>query len=267
MKTAIPVDRAKLERCIKEAEQANHFPGLSALHAHVAATYNVGAEHPIQPSVVGLRIAKWYISTKTQKGKRGRAAGNGNGAPKPIVTKADKPEAPEVAEPEILETEPVVPPKAKSKWDMPILCDVEATQSLQMCGCRCINIMAPAGDCPEKLASTEQEVVIVWAEKVIQAGHKKGLHFAPSALKYFIRQFYDLDSEEHRTAVGHVQSMGYARIQKGELPAAMERMPVVVIPPQSKPSKPVDEEELEDVEVQIKLAAVNLADIEEEVLD
>ncbi|MCK9459504.1 MAG: hypothetical protein M0R80_07690 [Proteobacteria bacterium] len=263
MKTAIPVDRAKFERCIKEAEQTNHFPGLSALHAHVAAAYNVGAEHPIQPSVVGLRITSWGIPVKTQKGKRGRP---GTGAPKPVVTKPVATDKPEVAESVAPAPVPAIEPaKPKSRWDIPILCDVEASQSMQMCGCRCINIMAPAGDCPAKLLGTEQETVIIWAEKVIQAGHAKGLHFSPSALKYFVRQFYDLDSEEHRLAVSHIQSMGYVKIQEGELPAP--RMPVPIILPQPKPSKVADEEELEDVETQIKLAAVNLADIEEETLD
>lgn len=249
MKVAIPVDRQKLEKCIREAEEGSNFAGFSALYNRVAATYNVGAEHPIQPQIVGLRIQSWNIPIKTKKGKRGRESQNGNG--KPAVVKEEN-GLPEV-KPE------VVPPKPKSIYEYPTRSDIEASQSVVACGCHCINIMAPAGDCPAKLSGTDQESVIIWAEKVVEAGHKKGLHFSPSALRYFVRQFYDLETSEHQAVCDCLQFVGYTK-----LPG--EEMPIVVIPPSPK-FIPVDEDELEEVETQIKLAAVDLDEIEEEELD
>jgi hypothetical protein len=160
---------------------------------------------------------------------------------------------------------PIETAKPRSIYDMPTRSDVEASQSAQICGCRCINIIAPAGDCPAKLTSTDQESALVWAEKTIDAGHKKGLHFSPSALRYFVRQFFDLHSDEHQTVCDCLYSVVYARTPE------QGRMPIAIIPPQpiaaSKPAKPkIDDEELVEVEAQIKLAAVNLDEIEEEEL-
>lgn len=75
------------------------------------------------------------------------------------------------------------------------------------CGCRCMVIDGPAGECPAKLTGTDKESVATWIEKVMDAGHNKSLHYSLVALKYFVRNFYEFKSPEWRTVVAHIVSL------------------------------------------------------------
>jgi len=185
---ATPVDRDILTAAVTEAEQTETFPGLSVLYKKVAEIYNSkGPETPISLAIAMARIQKWKIPTKTKKGRRGNPV---NGISKPT---------PKQPEPEP-EPEPIVvePPKIISKFDKPTRTDVENSDSFKLCGCRNINIIAPAGNCPVKLTATDIETLRTWVTKVVEAGHAKGLHFGPSALRCFSRQFYDYNDSDYK---------------------------------------------------------------------
>jgi hypothetical protein len=59
-----------------------------------------------------------------------------------------------------------------------------------------IRIHTPAGECPAKLRNTDRTMVETWIDSVVDAGHKKNLHYLPPALKYFAANFYDRGTDE-----------------------------------------------------------------------
>jgi hypothetical protein len=67
----VPVNRAKLEAALKEAEK--NGPLRSQIHLWKAAAeiYNRVASPPVTHSVVILRVKEWGLKVKTQPGKRG----------------------------------------------------------------------------------------------------------------------------------------------------------------------------------------------------
>lgn len=75
--------------------------------------------------------------------------------------------------------------------------EIEASRAKQRCGCSCLLILAPAGACPVKLTSTDPDHVADWANNVISTGHQQGKHFSPSAIRYYVRTFYDMGSPEY----------------------------------------------------------------------
>jgi hypothetical protein len=46
--------------------------------------------------------------------------------------------------------------------------------------------------------------VRTWVKKVVEAGHSRGLHFSPSALGYYSRQFFEINSPEQKTVIDHL---------------------------------------------------------------
>jgi len=60
-------------------------------------------------------------------------------------------------------------------------------------------VITPSGRCPEKLASPSPEEVILWANKVQDAGTSKQEIYTASALKYFAREFFDFFSAEYKS--------------------------------------------------------------------
>lgn len=75
--------------------------------------------------------------------------------------------------------------------------DFEASKSKQVCGCNGFIVIAPAGECPVKLQSTDPDDLVDWVAKVLEAGHQDGKHYAPAALRFYAREFYDLHSPEY----------------------------------------------------------------------
>ncbi len=57
-------------------------------------------------------------------------------------------------------------------------------------------VYTPCGSCPVKLKKTGK--VGEWAERVIDCGSAEGLFYAPSAIKYFGREFYIYNDEKYK---------------------------------------------------------------------
>lgn len=68
-------------------------------------------------------------------------------------------------------------------------------------------IVAPIGECPVKLDSTDREKVEDWAYDVYNAGRASGKKFTDEAIIYFVRTFFDIFSTEYKTVVGHLRQM------------------------------------------------------------
>jgi hypothetical protein len=73
-RTAVEVNRGKLEDAVKQAEANGPLDSLSALYEAVAENYNKMDERSIGFAIAKLRIEKWEIPIKTTAGKRGNAA-------------------------------------------------------------------------------------------------------------------------------------------------------------------------------------------------
>jgi len=61
-------------------------------------------------------------------------------------------------------------------------------------------IIIPSGRCPFLLEGTDPKSVASWVKK-INDNVSSGVHYAPSALRYWIRHTYDVNSTKHGDAV------------------------------------------------------------------
>lgn len=75
--------------------------------------------------------------------------------------------------------------------------EVEGAQFAASYGRQGMLVTTPAGDCPVKLKDTNYEAVSEWAEKVMNVGQEQGKTYAPSALRYYVRHFYELNTREY----------------------------------------------------------------------
>lgn len=72
---------------------------------------------------------------------------------------------------------------------------------------RLLRVSTPAGACPHKLKSMEWDDVQEWAELVRAAGRETGRFYTVSALIYFVRHTYDINSPEYQTVKGVLLEM------------------------------------------------------------
>ena len=79
-----------------------------------------------------------------------------------------------------------------SVWP-PSKSDIENSEFKHLCGCPFTMIVTPAGICPVKLHNTDYESVQKWVGKIMDIGHVQQVHYAPSALRYWLRS---MDAEE-----------------------------------------------------------------------
>lgn len=201
-RTALPVNKTLFEQAVQEVEGHGPLATQQALFIAVADKYNtLDTGCKISAPVAKLRIEGWTIPIKTAKARN--------------FTKTKK-------------TDSIVPDPVPAKKSEPKVSTDEPKVSVEIqrrrmasgsCGCGHLNIVAPAWACPVKLTGTDRETVAVWAGKVVDAGHKIARHYSPTALKYYVRHFYDLESEDWRTVVGHLASisdMGTVPCQTGD---------------------------------------------------
>lgn len=88
-------------------------------------------------------------------------------------------------------------------WSTPTNTDIEASHSLHRCGCDNMLIYTPQGSSPAKLDAADEESVAAWHDKVMEAGHAKGRHYSPAALRYFLARYhfdFDRNSDEDEYA-------------------------------------------------------------------
>ena len=59
-----------------------------------------------------------------------------------------------------------------------------------------IPILTPSGYCPIKLTGTDPDSVAAWIDDVITYGYENGRNYTNSALKYWVRDFFEIGSDE-----------------------------------------------------------------------
>ena len=93
-RTAIIVDRPKLEAAMAEAEKDGPMKNLLALWNRAAEIYNASSgTNPISFSVVMLRQQEWGTPIKTQAGRKGRPPKDTSATPNPTPAPVAKPVA------------------------------------------------------------------------------------------------------------------------------------------------------------------------------
>lgn len=65
---------------------------------------------------------------------------------------------------------------------------------------RNLRIDAPHGHCPHKLAGLDEKSVFDWTEKVRMTGVNNARWYTKKALKYWVREFYDIHGSDHEAA-------------------------------------------------------------------
>jgi hypothetical protein len=68
-------------------------------------------------------------------------------------------------------------------------------------------VIIPAGECPVKLHSTEREEIEIWAHAIVSKGLDQNIRYEPTALRYWVRQFYDMGTPEHNEACSVILEM------------------------------------------------------------
>jgi hypothetical protein len=58
-------------------------------------------------------------------------------------------------------------------------------------------IFTPSGLCPVQLRGTDIESVNTWAEKLREYGYSQQKEYTYPALRYWVRQFYEIGSAEY----------------------------------------------------------------------
>jgi hypothetical protein len=71
-----------------------------------------------------------------------------------------------------------------------------------------VPILIPCGECPIKLEGTEHPQILDWAKDVILWGKTNGRNFTKDALRYWVRDFYEVGSKEHNSVRAYLATLG-----------------------------------------------------------
>jgi hypothetical protein len=177
MRTPISVDRPLLEKTVKEVESNGPLRNINALTRQVAETYNLSANTPITPAVVGLRIKEWGLVISTQKGRQPKS---------PMKHRRIKDD---------IEDDDVDGENNE---------DSEGNIRRDQFELGYMIVATPAGTCPVKLKGIDADTVKNWAVDVIEAGRRQMRNFSFAAVKYFVREFYDIHGPEYKIVCNHL---------------------------------------------------------------
>lgn len=67
-------------------------------------------------------------------------------------------------------------------------------------------VSIPSGKCPYRLEGVDKESVVDWIEKVRDSA-PTGVTYRPSALRYWIRDTYDINGPEYKIAANMLDSL------------------------------------------------------------
>lgn len=209
----LSVDREKLRQAVEQAESKGPLKNISALCQKVAEIYNSGdVPEDLNPQVVGLRLKEFNFDLKTKKGRRGRKPGVSPGKEETAL-RASTPRSTAIArQASEGKQSPAVTNRggddeinAFMPSDKPRMPRVEVSDGEDRPNySRMLVVHTPAGACPVKLKGTNKQDVREWAEAVVQAGYKNNRNYSLDAIKYFVRHFYDMFSEDWKVVVGHL---------------------------------------------------------------
>lgn len=163
---------------VKQATTEKPKEGVSIMDTNKTQGVGKGKKRcPACQAAVGLRTATCECGHVFVK----------KDTPRPVVV----PEPVQVDEPE--ETEPSEP-------------SFVPRRSNPMDGCR-ISIVVPAGECPATLKSTDIEAVQIWAQKVRQHFRESKEFLKLRGLRYYLRYFYDIGSDEFNLCKQHLLAL------------------------------------------------------------
>lgn len=77
-----------------------------------------------------------------------------------------------------------------------------------------LQIITPAGKCPVALMGTDRESVEKWAHAVIKVGLQANRQYMPSALQYWVREFYDFGTDDHEQVCQIIDEMFEEKLEE-----------------------------------------------------
>lgn len=91
------------------------------------------------------------------------------------------------------------------------------------------SVSTPAGACPVKLTAHDERTVLDWADDVLAAGEREGVRYAPEAIRYFVRHFYDMSSAEYKLVCRYLDA-DYPKSDRPEPPKKTKKPELVAQP-------------------------------------
>lgn len=79
-------------------------------------------------------------------------------------------------------------------------------------------ILTPAGKCPIKLKSLAPEDMEAWHDELQDYGLRLHITYSKDALRYWLREFVDIHSQDYKTACETLENVGLAL--EGDIEAA-----------------------------------------------
>lgn len=67
-------------------------------------------------------------------------------------------------------------------------------------------VLIGAGKCPVALKGLEPEDIEEWCQLLLNHGRTAGLFYSPSAIRYYLGQFYNVNTQEYKIVVNHLNS-------------------------------------------------------------
>lgn len=98
-----------------------------------------------------------------------------------------------------------VKPEVKAPKPARIIASPPATRS----GIRARIVSIPAGECPVKLKGTDEGQVHDWITRLLDACLEQSQRLTVEAVKYFVRQFHDLWTDEHALVCHHIEHYNF----------------------------------------------------------
>ena len=83
----------------------------------------------------------------------------------------------------------------------------DAELSKKILGCKGRIILYPGEPCPVKLVKTDLKSIRQWRSAVIEYGQQKNVFYAPSAIRYFVRDFFLINTPKNQEANWHLEDI------------------------------------------------------------
>lgn len=96
---------------------------------------------------------------------------------------------------------PAVPAKLRDRIDS-FFDEDEDTPASAVSDPRVRHILTPSGKCPIRLRGCDREDVELWAHSLVEKGRIERIFYEVSALKYWVRDFYEVGSDTHKQVWG-----------------------------------------------------------------
>jgi len=95
--------------------------------------------------------------------------------------------------------------RQNDRFVAPCKSELEASQFAQSFGGHELIVTTPSGECSVRLNATDYETVSEWCDRVVAVGQQCNRIYAPSALRYFVRDFFPYGTREYTMCCENIE--------------------------------------------------------------